>query len=553
MAYAPHTWVARIGTKLNRYLKQNEDTSYVELVNSPTAITEAGTEFSVDWMNELENGLWEASAVAEPRDETERVFHLNGDYCPDIPDAESGTTYLWDKASLDSWAISGTGTIAYASSIITATSTASGDMGITRAVSSSAKEICGYIKSSVTGTVGVYATISGVSTLLGSFSVVAGVKKYVEGYTASTFTAISFVLLSSVSGNTIKLYDAYVGTGEYSTKLVDHSGHYSGTNYGALPVNSPFGKGLDFNKYGYIEFSDPVLGTSGKVQIYAKFHTLSYQQDFFSNIKFAADGISARLAADNDIEVNFANITYKFLTRTIITSTSVFYGISISWNSSSVSVFINGELFETKTLSSSPIPGTENLTIGTGYGKNTATRLSALIAHFAYSSEEETEEAAMQFFLNPKSVDSQARSSVPLANAVMQWPDSPSGTFTPYLTFGGATTGITYTLQFGYYQLVGKRCDFSLRITLSSKGTATGIAVVNGLPFTSFSSSSTMSALAIAISSITYTGFPQALVVTSATSISLQYANEAGTTTNMTDTNFSNGSILVINGSYFIA
>ena len=144
-------------------------------------------------------------------------------------------------------------------------------------------------------------------------------------------------------------------------------------------------------------------------------------------------------------------------------------------------------------------------------------------------------------------------SKTPLSNALVQWPDSPSGTFTPYLTFGGATTGITYTLQFGYYQLVGKRCDFSLRITLSSKGTATGIAVVNGLPFTSFSSSSTMSALAIAISSITYTGFPQALVVTSATSISLQYANEAGTTTNMTDTNFSNGSILVINGSYFIA
>jgi hypothetical protein len=57
------------------------------------------------------------------------------------------------------------------------------------------------------------------------------------------------------------------------------------------------------------------------------------------------------------------------------------------------------------------------------------------------------------------------------------------GTFTPILQLGGATTGITYVSQEGYYTRVGNVVSFQLRFVLSSKGSATGNASIIGLPY----------------------------------------------------------------------
>jgi len=54
------------------------------------------------------------------------------------------------------------------------------------------------------------------------------------------------------------------------------------------------------------------------------------------------------------------------------------------------------------------------------------------------------------------------------------------GTFTPTLAFGGATTGITYGAQTGYYTRIGRQVTLQIRILLTSKGSATGIATVGG-------------------------------------------------------------------------
>src|SRR5260221_129364 len=57
-----------------------------------------------------------------------------------------------------------------------------------------------------------------------------------------------------------------------------------------------------------------------------------------------------------------------------------------------------------------------------------------------------------------------------------------TGSFTPGLAFGGASTGITYTTQTGAYTQIGNIVFFSMIINLSSKGTATGNATITGLP-----------------------------------------------------------------------
>ena len=61
--------------------------------------------------------------------------------------------------------------------------------------------------------------------------------------------------------------------------------------------------------------------------------------------------------------------------------------------------------------------------------------------------------------------------------------DYEEGTFTPVISFGGGTTGISYGTQEGFYTKVGRLCFASFRCTLTSKGSSTGAANVT-LPFT---------------------------------------------------------------------
>ena len=58
-----------------------------------------------------------------------------------------------------------------------------------------------------------------------------------------------------------------------------------------------------------------------------------------------------------------------------------------------------------------------------------------------------------------------------------------TGTFTPAILFGGASTGITYTTQAGFYSRINNRVWFSVQIVLSNKGSATGAASITNLPF----------------------------------------------------------------------
>lgn len=55
--------------------------------------------------------------------------------------------------------------------------------------------------------------------------------------------------------------------------------------------------------------------------------------------------------------------------------------------------------------------------------------------------------------------------------------------WTPALTFGGGSTGLTYSSRAGYYTKVGRLVVARGQIVLSAKGTSTGAALVGGLPF----------------------------------------------------------------------
>jgi hypothetical protein len=61
--------------------------------------------------------------------------------------------------------------------------------------------------------------------------------------------------------------------------------------------------------------------------------------------------------------------------------------------------------------------------------------------------------------------------------------DYEEGTWTPALSFGGATTGITYGTRFGQYTKIGRQVTLTCRVVLTSKGSATGYASITGLPY----------------------------------------------------------------------
>jgi hypothetical protein len=63
MAYAKHNWVAPQGSNLNRFKKLNEVGQYVDLVHEPT-LTNSPTPFSVERMNEIEDGIANADTAA---------------------------------------------------------------------------------------------------------------------------------------------------------------------------------------------------------------------------------------------------------------------------------------------------------------------------------------------------------------------------------------------------------------------------------------------------------------------------------------------------------
>jgi hypothetical protein len=131
--------------------------------------------------------------------------------------------------------------------------------------------------------------------------------------------------------------------------------------------------------------------------------------------------------------------------------------------------------------------------------------------------------------------------------------DYEEGTWTPSITFGGASTGITYASNGARYTKVGRQVSVTCYILMSNKGLATGNARIAGLPFASAAGNPFYSTASLsAISAMTYLGMAQAYVNVGATNIDLVQTTELGAQSGILDTNFSNGTQLIMSATYFV-
>lgn len=123
-------------------------------------------------------------------------------------------------------------------------------------------------------------------------------------------------------------------------------------------------------------------------------------------------------------------------------------------------------------------------------------------------------------------------------------------TFTPVLSFGGASVGITYGTQLGKYWLLGAMVFFDITIILTNKGSSTGVAAVS-LPFTSSNDGHQLTTNIQ--SNITFPAGCTALtgeIPANTASVSIQgYGSTAIVVA--TNTQFANNSTLLITGFYW--
>jgi hypothetical protein len=119
-----------------------------------------------------------------------------------------------------------------------------------------------------------------------------------------------------------------------------------------------------------------------------------------------------------------------------------------------------------------------------------------------------------------------------------------TSTFTPAVTLGGGSTGLTYTSRSGYYTKTGNRVYFDISIVLSAVGSSTGVVIITGLPYTSI----TNSVVNIMPQNITFSGQYGGYV--SGSTIVLYNVSTAGVLAGLTNSNLSNSSQIKISGVY---
>ena len=130
--------------------------------------------------------------------------------------------------------------------------------------------------------------------------------------------------------------------------------------------------------------------------------------------------------------------------------------------------------------------------------------------------------------------------------------DYEEGTFTPGISFGNGTTGITYTTQVGKYTKVGNLVTAFAYVILSAKGTSTGAVRVTGFPFTAVNTANVRTTCFQYITggATTITGSPFGILVENTTSTLLQQII-TGTASSLNDTHFADTTATISTIPYY--
>ena len=130
--------------------------------------------------------------------------------------------------------------------------------------------------------------------------------------------------------------------------------------------------------------------------------------------------------------------------------------------------------------------------------------------------------------------------------------DYEEGTFTPLLKFSGATTGIVQNSSYttGWYTKVGNLVNFGFILILSNKGSASGSAQITGLPFALNDVTYQQTTLSLSMENVSFADQHWAYMPRNQSVITLRESTNAGSGSNIADTNVASNSQFMCQGSY---
>jgi hypothetical protein len=130
--------------------------------------------------------------------------------------------------------------------------------------------------------------------------------------------------------------------------------------------------------------------------------------------------------------------------------------------------------------------------------------------------------------------------------------DYEEGTWTPTISFGGLSVALTYSTQFGSYTKIGRQVTAFGTIILSAKGSSTGAAQINALPFTAANVSTNPGGTLGAVANMSgLTGAISLQVAANTTTINIQQSGATGAS-GITDAVFTNTSNFQFTVTYFV-
>lgn len=129
-----------------------------------------------------------------------------------------------------------------------------------------------------------------------------------------------------------------------------------------------------------------------------------------------------------------------------------------------------------------------------------------------------------------------------------------TASWTPELTIGGVSTGITYSNQVGRLTIVGKTVFFEAYVSLSSKGAATGDVAITGLTIASANVTNLFAVVQVAPSDVSLGSYTEICGTIDPNSTEIDIVGLVSNThTALTNTQLGNSSSFRITGHYQIA
>ena len=134
-----------------------------------------------------------------------------------------------------------------------------------------------------------------------------------------------------------------------------------------------------------------------------------------------------------------------------------------------------------------------------------------------------------------------------------------SGTATPVISFNGASVGVTYTCQIFRWTRIGSLCFFDGRVTLSSKGSSTGVLRIGAgaLPYPSIDSNMSGHEVSIRLNNFSAgtgaTDLVGDVIAGTSTPYLRVFLYISGTASGMTQASLTDTSDIIFNGMYRVA